>query len=96
MILILSLPIVSRGLDPENNLIKAYQPRYNIDLRDDKTYPYLKISMAEPYPRVYITREKKDKVSRYFGPYTDVASLKETLRSPDILIPLAYLQTLRP
>ena len=80
----------------ENNLIKAYQPRYNIDLRDDKTYPYLKISMAEPYPRVYITREKKDKVSRYFGPYTDVASLKETLRLLTSLFPLRTCKTLRP
>lgn len=80
----------------ENNLIKAYQPHYNIDLRDDKTYPYLKISIAEPYPRVYITREKKDKVSRYFGPYTDVASLKETLRLLTSLFPLRTCKTLRP
>lgn len=80
----------------ENNLIKAYQPRYNIDLRDDKTYPYLKISIADPYPRVYITREKRDGVSRYFGPYTDVSSLKETLRLLTTLFPLRTCKTLRP
>jgi len=80
----------------ENNLIKAYQPRYNIDLRDDKTYPYLKISIRDPFPRIYITREKKDKVSRYFGPYTDVASLKETLRLLTSLFPLRTCKTIRP
>lgn len=80
----------------ENNLIKAYQPRYNIDLRDDKTYPYLKISIGEDFPRIYITREKKDKVSRYFGPYTDVGSLKETLRLLTTLFPLRTCKTLRP
>lgn len=79
----------------ENNLIKAYQPRYNIDLRDDKTYPYLKISTGDPFPRMYITREKKDKVSRYFGPYTDVGSLKETLRLLTTLFPLRTCKTLR-
>lgn len=80
----------------ENNLIKAYQPRYNIQLRDDKTYPYLKISIGEPFPRVYITREKRDGVSRYFGPYTDVTSLKETLRLLTSLFPLRTCKTLRP
>lgn len=64
----------------ESNLIKSYQPRYNIDLRDDKSYPYLKITLNEKYPRMQIVREKKDKVSRYFGPYTDVTSLRETVR----------------
>lgn len=80
----------------ENNLIKAYQPRYNIHLRDDKTYPYLKISVGETFPRLYITREKKDGVSRYFGPYTDVASLKETVRLLINLFPLRTCKTLRP
>ncbi|MGR6837064.1 excinuclease ABC subunit UvrC [Syntrophomonas erecta] len=79
----------------ENNLIKFYQPRYNIDLRDDKTYPYLKISIGEDFPRVYITREKKDGVSRYFGPYTDVTSLRETLRLLTTIFPLRTCKTLK-
>ncbi len=52
----------------ENNLIKQYKPRYNILLRDDKTYPYIKLT-AEPYPRVYVTRRLKKDGSTYFGPY---------------------------
>ena len=64
----------------ENNLIKSYKPRYNIDLRDDKSYPYIKVTVADKFPRVYLAREKKDGVSRYFGPYTDVTSLRDTLK----------------
>ncbi|MEN6462301.1 MAG: GIY-YIG nuclease family protein, partial [Syntrophomonas sp.] len=72
----------------ENNLIKAYQPRYNIALRDDKTYPYLKITTGEKFPRIFIAREKKDHVSRYFGPYTDVTSLRETVKLLTTIFPL--------
>lgn len=53
----------------ENHLIKQYQPRYNILLRDDKTYPYIKFTAAEKYPRVYVTRRLKKDGSIYFGPY---------------------------
>ncbi|MSO19366.1 MAG: excinuclease ABC subunit UvrC [Acidobacteria bacterium] len=53
----------------ENNLIKQLQPRYNILLRDDKTYPYIKLTVAEKYPRVYVTRRLKKDGSLYFGPY---------------------------
>ena len=79
----------------ESNLIKAYQPRYNIDLRDDKSYPYLKITTAEEYPRVCLAREEKDGVSRYFGPYTDVTALRETLRLLNTLFPLRTCKNLR-
>lgn len=72
----------------ENNLIKAYQPRYNIDLRDDKSYPYLKVATGEKFPRISIVREDKDGVSRYFGPYTDVGSLRETLKLLSSIFPL--------
>lgn len=78
----------------ENNLIKSYQPRYNIDLRDDKTYPYLKIT-ADKFPRLCITREKKDQVSRYFGPYTDVTSLRETLKLLTAIFQLRTCKTFR-
>ncbi|HWP84890.1 MAG TPA: excinuclease ABC subunit UvrC [Terriglobia bacterium] len=53
----------------ENNLIKQLQPRYNVLLRDDKTYPYIKLTMGEKYPRVYVTRRLKKDGSLYFGPY---------------------------
>lgn len=79
----------------ENNLIKSYHPRYNIFMRDDKTYPYLKITTAEPYPRVCITREKKDGISRYFGPYTDAAALKETVKLLTGIFPLRTCKTLK-
>lgn len=79
----------------ENNLIKSYQPRYNIQLRDDKTYPYLKITTAEEFPRIYITREEKDGISRYFGPYPEVNSLKETVKLLTSIFPLRTCKTLR-
>src|SRR5215469_14544796 len=53
----------------ENNLIKKKKPRYNILLRDDKTYPYIKLTMGERYPRVYVTRRLRKDESLYFGPY---------------------------
>src|SRR5579872_6121081 len=53
----------------ENNLIKLKKPRFNILLRDDKTYPYLKLTMAERFPRIYVTRRLKKDGSEYFGPY---------------------------
>ncbi len=72
----------------ENNLIKAYQPRYNIDMRDDKSYPYLKVGIGDKFPGISIVREDKDGVSKYFGPYTDVGSLKETLKLLSGIFPL--------
>src|SRR5438445_12895875 len=53
----------------ENNLIKQKKPRFNILLRDDKTYPYIKLTVGERYPRVYVTRRLKRDGSLYFGPY---------------------------
>ncbi|MBI4459866.1 MAG: GIY-YIG nuclease family protein, partial [Acidobacteria bacterium] len=53
----------------ENNLIKQLQPRYNVLLRDDKTYPYIKLTVGEKYPRIYVTRRLKKDRSLYYGPY---------------------------
>jgi len=53
----------------ENNLIKQYKPKFNVMLRDDKTYPYIKLTLYEKYPRVYFTRRVKKDGSLYFGPY---------------------------
>ncbi len=63
----------------EANLIKKLKPRYNVSLRDDKSYPYIVIT-NEPFPRVFSTRRIKSDGSRYFGPYTDAYSLKQTLK----------------
>ena len=63
----------------ENNLIKEYKPRYNVNLKDDKSFPFIKIT-NEPYPRVYPTRRVIRDGSKYFGPYTSVKSMKSALR----------------
>src|ERR1700693_1386505 len=60
---------VKKGLALENNLIKQHQPKFNILLRDDKTYPYIQYTAFEKYPRVYVTRRLKKDGSIYFGPY---------------------------
>jgi excinuclease ABC subunit C len=65
----------------ESNLIKEYEPRYNIRLRDDKTYPYIKVTLAEPFPRVFVTRRLAKDGSRYFGPYADVGHMRRALRA---------------
>src|SRR3954470_10798439 len=65
----------------EQNFIKQYQPRFNIRLRDDKSYPYIAISMDEPFPRVYFTREKHRRTRRYFGPYSSAKRTRATLET---------------
>ncbi|MCB5279121.1 MAG: excinuclease ABC subunit UvrC [Candidatus Cloacimonadaceae bacterium] len=72
----------------EASLIKQNQPKYNVLLKDDKRYPYVKITINEPFPRVFVTREIIKDGSRYFGPYTDVRSLRRTLRSFEWLFPI--------
>lgn len=71
----------------EQNLIKEYRPRYNILLKDDKSYPYLKVTLGEDFPRVMITRRHVKDGSRYFGPYTRVGAVNETLRLLKKLFP---------
>jgi excinuclease ABC subunit C len=63
----------------ENNLIKEFKPRYNVNLKDDKSYPFIKVT-NELFPRVYPTRRVIKDGSKYFGPYTDVRSMKSSLR----------------
>ncbi len=58
----------------ENNLIKEYQPRFNVRLKDDKSYPSIAVTLEEPFPRVLVTRRRDIPGARYFGPYTDVAA----------------------
>lgn len=63
----------------ENNLIKENKPKYNILLKDDKTYPYIKITLNEKYPRIYIVRKVLKDKAKYFGPYTNVGDIKQTI-----------------
>ncbi len=63
----------------ENNLIKEYSPKYNTLLKDDKTYPYIKVTVGEEYPRILFSRVMKKDKSRYFGPYTSAAAVKDTI-----------------
>jgi excinuclease ABC subunit C len=73
------VPSEAHALILEANLIKEYRPKYNIALRDDKSYPYIKVTITEPFPRVYVTRQLVNDGSRYFGPYTDVGAMRRSL-----------------
>ena len=63
----------------ENNLIKEHNPKYNTMLKDDKTYPYIKVTVGEAFPRVLFSRQMKKDKSRYFGPFTSAAAVKDTI-----------------
>jgi excinuclease ABC subunit C len=71
----------------EATLVKQYQPHYNIRLKDDKHYPYLKVDLNDPWPRVYITRKVEDDGARYFGPFASSASVRTTLDLVNKLFP---------
>lgn len=64
----------------EDRFVKEYQPKYNIDLKDDKRYPWIRITVREPWPRIQFVRVKEDDGSRYFGPYTDAGALRRVLK----------------
>ena len=72
----------------ECNLIKKHRPRYNISLKDDKSYPYVKVTLQEEYPRAFITRRILKDGARYFGPYTNAGAVHESLRLLRRLFPL--------
>ncbi len=63
----------------ENSLIKEHKPKYNIRLKDDKTYPYIKVDLSEDFPRVYVTRRTASDGARYFGPFASAGSVRKTL-----------------
>jgi excinuclease ABC subunit C len=73
------VPSEAHALILEANLIKEHKPKYNIALRDDKSYPYIKVTVHEPFPRVWVTRHLVNDGSRYFGPYTDVGAMRRAL-----------------
>ncbi len=74
----------------ENNLIKEHSPKYNTLLKDDKTYPYIKVTLGESYPRVMFSRLMKKDKSKYFGPYSSAAAVKDTI---ELLNKLYMLRT---
>ena len=73
------VPSEAHALILEANLIKEHRPRFNISLRDDKSYPYIKVTLNEPFPRVLVTRRLVHDGARYFGPYTDVGGMRRAL-----------------
>jgi excinuclease ABC subunit C len=78
---------VSEALLLENNLIKRYKPRFNVRLKDDKSYPYIKITLADDFPRVERTRKLPADGSRYFGPYASATSVDESMNLVRRLFP---------
>lgn len=72
----------------ECNLIKKYRPRYNISLKDDKTYPYLKVTLQEDFPRLYVTRRQLRDGARYYGPYADASAMHATVKLLRSMFPL--------
>lgn len=74
----------------ECNLIKEHRPKYNTMLRDDKTYPYIRVTLGEDFPRVLFSRQQKKDKSRYFGPYTSAGAVKDTI---ELINKLYHLRT---
>ncbi|HET8769465.1 MAG TPA: excinuclease ABC subunit UvrC [Gemmatimonadaceae bacterium] len=73
------VPTEAHALILEANLIKEHRPRFNVTLRDDKSYPFVKVTVQEPFPRVFVTRQLLNDGARYFGPYTDVSAMRHAL-----------------
>ncbi len=73
------VPSETAALVLESNLIKEHRPKYNVVLRDDKSYPYIKVTVQESFPRVLVTRRLLNDGARYFGPYTDVGAMRRAL-----------------
>src|SRR5215203_1926857 len=78
---------VSEALLLEANLIKRYRPRFNVRLKDDKSYPYIKVTLADDFPRVERTRKLVNDGSRYFGPYASASSVDESMNLVRRLFP---------
>ena len=80
----------------ECNLIKEHRPRYNISLKDDKSYPYLKVTVQEQYPRIYVTRRILRDGAKYYGPYADAGALHATVKLVRELFPLRNCRKMNP
>jgi excinuclease ABC subunit C len=77
----------------EGNLIKKHRPRYNVDLKDDANYPFFKLDITSPYPRVSVVRRMKNDGALYFGPYPSVSQARATLRLIGPVFPLRKCTT---
>ena len=80
----------------ECNLIKKYRPRYNISLKDDKSYPYLKVTMQEDFPRLHMTRRLMRDGAKYYGPYADAGAMYETMKLLKTMFPLRTCRKMNP
>lgn len=80
----------------ECNLIKKYRPRYNIMLKDDKTYPYLKVTMQEDFPRLVVTRRQARDGAKYYGPYADAGAMHATVKLLRGMFPLRTCRKMNP
>lgn len=80
----------------ECNLIKKYRPRYNISLKDDKSYPYLKVTLQEEFPRVFATHRVSKDGAKYYGPYADVTAMRSTLKLLKGIFPIRSCKTMNP
>ena len=80
----------------ECNLIKKYRPRYNISLKDDKTYPYLKVTVQEDYPRLFVTRRQSRDGAKYYGPYADAGAMHATVKLLRSMFPLRTCRRMNP
>lgn len=80
----------------ECNLIKKYRPRYNIMLKDDKTYPFLKVTTNEDFPRIYVTRRQMRDGAKYYGPYADVGAMHDTVKLLRTMFPLRTCRKMNP
>lgn len=78
----------------ECNLIKKYRPRYNIMLKDDKSYPYLKVTLNEEFPRLYVTRRQMRDGAKYYGPYADAGAMHATVKLLRSMFPLRTCRTM--
>jgi excinuclease ABC subunit C len=72
----------------EANLIRLHRPRYNVNLKDDKRYPFIKVTLTEPFPRLLVVRRRKEDGSKYFGPYTNVKAMRATIRTLRKVFPI--------
>jgi excinuclease ABC subunit C len=72
----------------EKNLIRQFRPPYNVDYRDDKSYPFIALTLADPFPAIKFTREKHRPGTRYFGPYTDARAARETIDTVRRIVPI--------
>lgn len=80
----------------ECNLIKKYRPRYNISLKDDKTYPYLKVTVNEEFPRLFVTRRQSSDGAKYYGPYADAGAMHATVKLLRSMFPLRTCRKMNP